>query len=206
MDAWKCQVSRFQGAVLKWNKEVFGNIFTRKKFIMKELELLDNQIATNTSPSLEQARNRVWQDYEKVLYQEELLWFQKPRFKWHYFGDRNTRFFHEVTAIRRRKSSFDMLQDEEGVWLGNREQIENMINRYFQKLFVSEGRRDPMPVVGAFLKLSEENISTVNRKVSRSDIFNVIRSMNPFKAPGIDGLHVAFFQSQWNHVGDSFVP
>lgn len=59
-------------------------------------------------------KNLVWLDYEKVLYQEELVWFQKSRSKWLYFGDRNTRFFHGVTAIRRRRNSYDMLQDNDG--------------------------------------------------------------------------------------------
>lgn len=42
VDTWGCQISRFQEEVLKWINEVFGNIFTRKKSLIKELERLDN--------------------------------------------------------------------------------------------------------------------------------------------------------------------
>lgn len=57
---------------------------------------------------VESAYKRAWEEYERVLLQEELLWYQKSRSKWLYFGDKNTRFFHGVTAIRRAKNSFDM--------------------------------------------------------------------------------------------------
>lgn len=192
-DPWDLQVSRFQGDVLRWNKDVFGNIFSRKKSLMKDLEIVDDQLASNPSHSLEATKNRLWQEYETVLFQEELLWFQKSRSKWLYFGDRNTRFFHGATAIRRRRNSFDILQDDQGNWIGEQNQIEHMVNSYFHSLFSNEGVRDPTPIFGAFPVLSEENVRLLSRRVTRGDIYNVIKHMNPFKAPGKDGLQAAFF-------------
>nr|KYP48675.1 hypothetical protein KK1_029657 [Cajanus cajan] len=47
---------------------------------------------------------KLWSEYEHVLIQEELLWFQKSRYKWLELGDRNTKYFHGSTLIRRRKN------------------------------------------------------------------------------------------------------
>lgn len=52
--------------------------------------------------------------------------------------------------------------------------------------------------------LSREELDDLDREVSRSEIFNVINKTGAFKAPGPDGLHAAFFRSQWHVVGDSF--
>lgn len=59
-DCWGDQVARFQRVVKRWNKDVFGNIFTRKKELINRLQHLDDQIATNPLPSLEHNRIVVW--------------------------------------------------------------------------------------------------------------------------------------------------
>lgn len=81
-EQWTTQVRRFQGVVRKWNREVFGDIFERKSGLMRRLEEVDNQIASNNSLELDKLRSKIWGEYEKVLQQEELLWFQKSRSKW----------------------------------------------------------------------------------------------------------------------------
>lgn len=201
---WGTQMTRFQGAVQKWNKDVFGDIFVRKRALINRLEELDNLIAFNPSLGLEASKLATWNDYDQVLFQEELLWFQKARSKWLHFGDRNTRFFHGVTTIRRRKNNFDMLQDSSGNWIGESDQLEVMVTNYFHNLFTEDSVRQPLPLNGCFPGISEEQLRELSKRVTRGDIFNVVKHMSPFKAPGKDGLHAGFFQSQWNIVGDSF--
>jgi len=41
---------------------------------------------------------------EITLYQEECLWFQKSRSQWIADGDRNTKYYHSKTIIRKRKN------------------------------------------------------------------------------------------------------
>lgn len=132
------------------------------------------------------------------------MWFQKARSKWLFFGDRNTRYFHGVTTIRRRKNTYDVLQDTDGNWIGEREKIEEMVTSYFQDLFSNDTPREPMPINGAFPLLSKAELRLLNKRVTIKDIFNVVSHLNPYKAPGGDGLHAAFFQSQWEFVGDAF--
>lgn len=43
-------------------------------------------------------------EYNKVLAQEEMLWYQKSRENWVKFGNRNTKFFHTQTVIKRRRN------------------------------------------------------------------------------------------------------
>ena len=38
---------------------------------------------------------------------------------------------------------------------------------------------------------------------SNEEIWGVLKSMKPYKAPGVDGLHAGFFQRFWLLVGDS---
>lgn len=54
-------------------------------------------------------------EFEIVLEQEELIWLQKSREKWVVYGDRNTKFFHMSTIIRRRRNKVDMLKNSENL-------------------------------------------------------------------------------------------
>ena len=38
---------------------------------------------------------------------------------------------------------------------------------------------------------------------SNAEIYEALKSLKPYKAPGLDGLHAGFFQRHWNCVGDS---
>lgn len=200
---WCGQLPYFQGSLKVWNKRVFGSIFDRKNGLIRRLEAVSEKLIANPTADLERAHKRLWQEYEHVLMQEEILWFQKSRSKWISFGDRNSRFFHGVTVVRRRKNSFDLLQDDNGNWVSDPIELESMVTNYFKTLFAEQGNREPTCIMGAFPPLHEEDRVDINKVVTRSEIFNVINHMGAFKAPGMDGFQAVFFQSQWPIIGDS---
>lgn len=114
MPSGALMLSPFQNSQSSWNQRVFGNIFDRKKKLIRGLEELDNRLLAGPSQALEEEQKSLWLEYEAVLAQAELLWYQKSRSNWLHSGNRNTRFFHGVTTIRRKKNTYDILQDEDG--------------------------------------------------------------------------------------------
>lgn len=59
----------------------------------------------------------LWSKYEKTLLQEELLWCQRVRYRWLQFGNRNTKFFHASTIIKRKRNKLETLKDDDGNWV-----------------------------------------------------------------------------------------
>ena len=77
--------------ILKWNKEVFGNIFTNKKTLKARLKGIQIAQERQYSHNLDILEQTLKKDLELVLKQEELFWLQKSRVQW----------ITEVTAIKK---------------------------------------------------------------------------------------------------------
>ena len=56
-------------------------------------------------------------ELEEWLEKDELKWKQKSRELWLKEGDRNSRFFHLSTVIRRRSNRINEIKMEDGTWI-----------------------------------------------------------------------------------------
>ncbi|VFQ85178.1 unnamed protein product [Cuscuta campestris] len=86
-----------------WNKEVFGNIFTKLEALEKKVQEAEEtyQIAP-TDENLMHFKS-VDAQYLHQLHLEELFWKQKAHVQWVVDGDINSKYFHALVKARRRK-------------------------------------------------------------------------------------------------------
>lgn len=106
---WNRQMKSFQDAVKDWNKNTFGNIFAQKHKLLRRLHGISRSFGRGPNDFLEQLQKELWEEYEEILVREELLWFQKSRCKSLASRDKNSKYFHGITKIRRRKNFFETL-------------------------------------------------------------------------------------------------
>lgn len=88
----------------------------------------------------------VWLQYEELLAQEEILWFQKSKAKWLEFGDRNMRYFHGVATVRRIRKHISSLQNEDGLWIEDPRELECLATNFYKGLFSAEASPAPFPL------------------------------------------------------------
>ena len=199
--SWGENICSFTAEIQRWNKEVFGNIFHRKRIVLRRL----NGIAAKSTlnPFLYDLQRRLWEEYEALSLQEEILWYQKSWSKWLLFGDKNTRFFHATTVVRRRRSQFQSLLNDTGEWVSDTAQLEMMVTNFYKELFRDSGPYVPFCLSGRFPPLLESQLLTLSLGVSKEDVRQALFGMGGLKAPGPDGLQALFYQSQWDKVGNS---
>ena len=141
-NAWKngepyiaASLNRVRDDSLTFNKEVFGNIFKRKKDIEKQLQHVWKMIERVDYIHLNMEEANLQKMYQEVLKQEELLWYQKSIEKWVKFGDMNNKFFHTQTIIRRKRNKIQGLHLDDGTWCTNVMQRRDVAIDFYSKLF-----------------------------------------------------------------------
>lgn len=97
-----------------WNRRVFGNIFYRKSRCLARLQGIQVAMQDRPSMRLQLLETSLQTELNAILTQEEVYWRQISRVSWLKEGERNTRFFHLSTLIRRRQNHVTRLRLEGG--------------------------------------------------------------------------------------------
>uniref|UniRef100_A0A2N9IBY2 Reverse transcriptase domain-containing protein n=1 Tax=Fagus sylvatica TaxID=28930 RepID=A0A2N9IBY2_FAGSY len=212
IQAWSCSnlcdsINSFTQLVTDWNRHTFGNIFKRKRRVLNRLNGIQHALACSPSAALACLEKSLRLEFLSILGQEEEFWALKSRLGWVLEGDRNTKFFHTTTIVRRKFNNIVRIRNSVGGWLETVEDVSNLfLNGYidlFTSSHISSLTRFTAPSLAACV--SDTDALNIGLPVSPLEIKNSLWSFKPFKAPGPDGLHPGFFQRCWHHVGPSVI-
>nr|GEW95104.1 RNA-directed DNA polymerase, eukaryota, reverse transcriptase zinc-binding domain protein [Tanacetum cinerariifolium] len=119
------------------------------------------------------------------------------------YGDRNSRFIHEVLKSRQHSSRILSICDEKGINYEGKDMDEQFVKHF--KEFLSN-RRCIVPLEdfeGLFcIRLNEREANAMIFDVSDKEIKDVMFDIEENKAPGPDGYSYVFFKKTWSIIGD----
>ena len=198
----------FTDRVTAWNRDTFGNLFHRKKRVLARLSGAQKALASNPTPFLWNLERDLLAEYNSILDQEQEFWALKSRVNWLIDGDRNNKFFHISTLVRRRRNKILSLKDGSGCWCSQAHEVEDMVQLFFKNLFQTSHSssleaQDFLPTT--IINISSTDSDALSSPISDDEIKSALFSMKPFKAPGPDGFHAGFYQRCWSTVGESVI-
>ena len=130
----------------------------------------------------------------------------KARTDWIIHDEHNTAYFHMSTLVRRSRNRISSILNDNGEWVHNIDEVKEIFGNYFKKLYQTEQICTPLNSVwdnGWCATLSKEEANSIAHCLSEKEIRDALKSMKPFKVPGVDGLHAGFFERLWLIDGDS---
>nr|KYP76168.1 Transposon TX1 uncharacterized [Cajanus cajan] len=124
-----------------------------------------------------------------------------PLEKWIKLGNKNTAFFHTQTVVRRKRNRILGLHLPSGAWCTDGNLLKQEALAYFKSLL---GASEAMPQVlpPCPISLSMEEQASLEAPVSKAEVFDALRGMKSFKAPGPDGFQPIFYKQYWHMIGD----
>ncbi|CAL1372533.1 unnamed protein product [Linum trigynum] len=161
---------------MDWNATTFGNVKQKKKRLMARLKGVEHRLATCFTPGLAKLHTKLETELDKILEQEELIWFQRSRDDWVKFGERNTAYFHQQVNIRRRYNKIEALQDENGNWVSDPQALAMLVFSFFTNIYLQENTpyEDKMPK-SAFPRLCQGEATDLFWPFTILDIHKAIK-------------------------------
>lgn len=134
----KPKLDEFKRAHTDWsNKEFKNNLLQINKVKLRLRRIESHPMGDNKQEKERALKSRL----HPLRKSEEIYYRQRSRVKWLTYGDRNSKFFHQTTLLRRRHNKILRLKGSDGEWIKGRADIIREIQGFYTSLFSSDRYR-----------------------------------------------------------------
>ncbi|XP_034217323.1 uncharacterized protein LOC117628881 [Prunus dulcis] len=186
-----------------WNINVFGQLRQRKSWLLARIAGIQRALCKGPNRFLSNLETSLIDDFNNVLQQEAVFWQQKSRITWLQDGDRNTKFFHTTTIIRRKRNKIERLKNANGIWIEEANSLKILAVDHFSNLFSTTSLGDyVIDPPNLFPPVDVVDLHGLVQPINMTEVKTSLFNIGGLKAPGADGFPACFYQSQWNQCVD----
>lgn len=204
-NCWEQVTKSFKQEVKQWRGEnqTPESMLTR---VEKQMETLLQQ--QDQSPQAQAKEKELQIEHEKILLMQERFWHQRSRVSWIMYGDRNSKFFHASTLIRRRRNEIRAIQREDGTWLSSETEIRQAFVAHFKDIYKGVSTYSihecyPIELLQGLPKIPQSMHQCLTELPSAQEIHRALMAIGPHKAAGPDGFDAKTIQDNWTEFGPS---
>ncbi|XP_060202145.1 uncharacterized protein LOC132630592 [Lycium barbarum] len=198
---FKSKMKKLKGVLSKWSKEVFADIF--KQLIIREeiVRLKEQLFEQNPSQVNRVVLQKAQAETKRYLHYEEEYWRQKAGLDWFVDGDKNTRFFHNLVKGRRKKLQIKRIQNSDGSWIEDEDQMaDEAVHFYSQQFSQEELIRDENLLSLIPVLIDQNRNDFLCQMPSVDEVKKVVFNLSGSSASGPDGFPGVFYQTCWDII------
>ena len=184
----------------RWNREHFGDTFTKVKRIESELNKLEEVTSQRQLSHQEvQKRKKLQEELWAAAQVHESILRQKSRSRWIKEGDCNSRFFHMMINANRSKNSLKgVLVD--GAWTAEPHKVREEAKAFFSQRFSESDLHRPKLDGITFQTITQQQNSLLVAPFSEEEVRMAVWDCGSDKSPGPDGLNFKFIKKFWQLI------
>ncbi|XP_060182406.1 uncharacterized protein LOC132612080 [Lycium barbarum] len=193
-------------ALTKWGKETFGDIFKQVATLEEVIKVHEAEFEQHPTKANRERLQKVQADLIRVYTVEEKFWKQKAGLQWFKEGDRNTKFFHVLVNGKRKRLQIKKIQDQNGVWLEQEEEITQEAIKFYSDQFSEKQIPTNFELLDHIPRLiTAEQNAQINELPEGEEVKKAVFGLNSNSAGGPNGYTRKFFQSCWSIIAKDVV-
>jgi len=138
------------------------------------------------------------------LRQAKDKWCLKSCSLWLKARDQNTNFFHKQARTQLSRNNVKEVVLDYGTKILDFEALKEATTKHFHSLFTHQSKANPKNEVDLIehipTMITNEENSKLTRPIEEDEIKNVIWSLEPNNAPGLDGFSISFYRYFWELI------
>ncbi|XP_042485796.1 uncharacterized protein LOC122066038 [Macadamia integrifolia] len=143
--------------------------------------------------------------YLVAMKNHEKLWAEKSRIRWLKEGDRNSKFFHHYTKIKRAKNTTRRVKKIDGSINSDRDDIACYMSKVYEDFHKGVPVTDHLDLLDAIPRLIDDvDLLSLDSIPSPNEIKRAVWDLDPESSPGPDGYPGYFFHCCWNIISGDF--
>ncbi|XP_060196130.1 uncharacterized protein LOC132625487 [Lycium barbarum] len=193
---FKSKMKKLKGVLSKWSRDMFGDVF--KQLIIREetVRLKEQLFEQNPSQINRVVLQKARAETKRYLHYEEEYWRQKAGLDWFVDGDKNTRFFHNLVKGRRKKLQVKRIQNSDGSWIEDEDQMADEAVNFYSQQFSQEDLIGDENLLSFIPVLVDQNRNDLLCQMpSIDEVKKAVFNLSGSSASGPDGFPGVFYQT-----------
>ncbi|EOY23818.1 Uncharacterized protein TCM_015594 [Theobroma cacao] len=133
------KLGKLAEALNKWKFETFGDLVKKKKCLLARLKGIQIRLAQGPNDYLQHLEVALVEEFNLILYQEEVMWQQKAKLDWLKYGDCNSKYYHAIVKRRQHKKQISTFKRDDNSWCLDKGELTKMVVEFYSNLYSDDG-------------------------------------------------------------------
>ncbi|KAE8667867.1 Detected protein of unknown function [Hibiscus syriacus] len=204
------KLKRLKPKLKNLNKEQFSDISNKVLSKRADLERIQLINLSHTDQRNIEEERRIHAELVDLEVIESEFYRERAKVHWLKEGDLNTKFFHQIVELNKKKNTIKVLVTQNGQFLDSFDDMADELVSFFTNLIGTADpmvKSPPMECLKELLNFSlpDDAEAMLTKEVDDKEIKEALFRQGNGKSPGPDGYSYWFFKAAWDVVGCDFL-